>query len=141
MEEDIRILKENIKNGYIYINCGYTINNALGNLLDAFEKTQKENEELQIIKSGIQVLQTHYANDNTYIIAKRDFINGDYKHLLDDYIPKSKIKDKIKLNYKKVTNLEIQYKKALPRNREKIRENLTKLDGMCMAYIELIKEF
>lgn len=95
MEEDIRILKENIKNGYIYINCGYTINNALGNLLNVFEKTQKENEELQIIKSGIQVLQTHYANDNTYIIAKRDFINGDYKHLLDDYIPKSKIREMV----------------------------------------------
>lgn len=94
----------------------------LDHILSDYKRVLKENKKLKEVR-------------------KWYFENTVSKILRDDYVPKSKIKDKIKLNYKKVTNLEIQYKKALPRNREKIREDLTKLDGMCMAYIELIKEF
>ncbi len=57
---------------------------------------QKENEELKIIKSAIQTLQINSMEDEKYIvISKSSFLDGSYKHLLDDYIPVQKIKDKI----------------------------------------------
>ena len=105
--------------------------------------TLEKYKDLQLSAKHILLDYKRVLKENKKLkeVRKWYFENTVSKILRDDYVPKSKIKDKIKLNYKKVTNLEIQYKKALPRNREKIREDLTKLDGMCMAYIELIKEF
>jgi hypothetical protein len=58
------------------------------------EKLQKENEELKILKSGIQTLQNLGIEDGKYIVmSKTDFLNGSCKHLLDDYIPLQKVKD------------------------------------------------
>ena len=57
-------------------------------------KLQKENEELKIIKSAIQTLQINSLEEEKYIvISKGSFLDGSYKHLLDDYIPIQKIKD------------------------------------------------
>lgn len=56
----------------------------------------KTYKELEVITNGIKVLETNRVNDDTfYVIAKTDFLKGSYKHLLDDYIPKSKVKEKI----------------------------------------------
>lgn len=53
-----------------------------------------ENEELKILKSGIQTLQDLRIEDGKYIVmSKNDFLNGSCKHLLDDYISKQEIKD------------------------------------------------
>lgn len=54
-------------------------------------------KELEVITNGIKVLETNGVNDDTfYVIAKTDFLKGSYKHLLDDYIPKSKVEKIIK---------------------------------------------
>lgn len=37
MEEDIKILEENLKNGTIYVNCGNSIDKALENLLTRYK--------------------------------------------------------------------------------------------------------
>lgn len=64
-------------------------------LLD-YKRVLKENEELKIIKSAIQTLQINSLEEEKYIvISKSSFLDGSYKHLLDDYIPIQKIKDKI----------------------------------------------
>ena len=66
-------------------------------ILNLIEKLQKENEELKIIKSAIQTLQINSMEDEKYIvISKGSFLDGSYKHLLDDYIPIQKVKDKIR---------------------------------------------
>ena len=68
-------------------------------ILNLIEKLQKENEELKILKSGIQTLQNLGIEDGKYIVmSKTDFLNGSCKHLLDDYIPVQKVKDKIRKN-------------------------------------------
>ena len=67
--------------------------------LNLIEKLQKENKGLKILKSGIQTLQNLGIEDGKYIVmSKTDFLNGSCKHLLDDYIPIQKIKDKIRKN-------------------------------------------
>lgn len=59
-------------------------------------KLQKENEELKIVKSAIQTLQINSMEDEKYIvISKSSFFDGSYKHLLDEFIPVQKVKDKI----------------------------------------------
>ncbi len=78
------------------------------------EKLQKENEELKIIKSAIQTLQINSMEDEKYIvISKSSFLDGSYKHLLDDYIPVQKVKDKIE---------ELKEEKEYYYSREKIEE-------------------
>lgn len=63
-------------------------------ILNLINKLQKENEELKILKSGIQTLQDLRIEDRKYIVmSKNDFLNGSCKHLLDDYISKQEIKD------------------------------------------------
>lgn len=55
---------------------------------------QKENEELNKIKSLIEILKVNTMEDEKYIvISKGSFFDGSYKFLLDDYISKQKIKD------------------------------------------------
>lgn len=61
---------------------------------EELRELKKENEELKIIKSAIQTLQINSMEDEKYIvISKSSFLDGSYKHLLDDYIPKQKVKD------------------------------------------------
>lgn len=79
-------------------------------LKQQIKKLQKENEELKIIKSAIQTLQINSLEEEKYIvISKGSFLGGNYKHLLDDYIPIQKVKDKIE-------ELKAQYKTALEEN-------------------------
>lgn len=128
IEEDIEILEKFSSERVLY---GNTV-----------AMTLEKYKDLQLSAKHILLDYKRVLKENKKLkeVRKWYFENTVSKILRDDYVPKSKIKDKIKLNYKKVTNLEIQYKKALPRNREKIREDLTKLDGMCMAYIDVLKE-
>lgn len=80
-----RVLKEN---EYMH--------NELNKQQTTINKYAKENEELKILKSAIQTLQNLGIEDGKYIVmSKTDFLNGSCKHLLDDYIPIQKIKDKI----------------------------------------------
>lgn len=68
-------------------------------ILSEYKRVLKENEELKIIKSAIQTLQINSLEEEKYIvISKGSFLDGSYKHLLDDYIPVQKIKDKIRKN-------------------------------------------
>lgn len=61
------------------------------------EYIKERYKELEVITNGIKVLETNGVNDDTfYVIAKTDFLKGSYKHLLDDYIPKSKVEKIIK---------------------------------------------
>lgn len=63
-------------------------------VVNLINKLQKENEELKIIKSAIQTLQINSLEEEKYIvISKGSFLDGSYKHLLDDYIPKQRVKD------------------------------------------------
>ena len=74
----------------------YIIKKEIEHYKEYIEKLQKENEELKIIKSAIQTLQINSMEDEKYIvISKGSFLDGSYKHLLDDYIPIQKVKDKI----------------------------------------------
>lgn len=76
-------------------------------ILNLIDKLQKENEELKILKSGIQTLQDLRIEDGKYIVmSKNDFLNGSCKHLLDDYISRQKIKDEIKELDKRIKNPE-----------------------------------
>lgn len=104
IEKDIEIINnfiayfnKNIQNGYKadLTVLGEEIE-ALEHILSDYKKVVKENEELKILKSGIQTLQNLGIEDGKYIVmSKTDFLNGSCKHLLDDYIPVQKIKDKI----------------------------------------------
>lgn len=95
-------MQENIDKGYykfVYNDLGYDekcvdVINAIEHILSDYKRVLKENEELKIIKSAIQTLQINSIEDEKYIvISKGIFLDGSYKHLLDDYIPKHKIKD------------------------------------------------
>ena len=75
----------------------YIIYKQIKHYIEYIEKLQKENEELKIIKSAIQTLQINSIEDEKYIvISKGIFLDGSYKHLLDDYIPKSKVEELLK---------------------------------------------
>lgn len=47
MEEDIKLLEENINNGIIYCGCGYTTEKAIEHLILAYKKLEEENKEWQ----------------------------------------------------------------------------------------------
>ena len=75
--------------------------------LNLIEKLQKENKGLKILKSGVQTLQNLGIEDGKYIVtSKTDFLNGSCKHVLDDYISKQEIKDKIKELDERIKNPE-----------------------------------
>ena len=80
-----------------YCEAAYKLNRKnIIQLLNLTKKLQKENDELKIIKSAIQTLQINSLEEEKYIvISNGSFLDGSYKHLLDDYIPIQKVKDKI----------------------------------------------
>lgn len=100
IEEDIERLKLcfinqcNICGRYEKEECMLERNRCEQHILSAYKRALKENEELKIIKSAIQTLQINSLEEEKYIvISKSSFLDGSYKHLLDDYIPKQKVKD------------------------------------------------
>ena len=69
-------------------------------ILSDYKRVLKENEELKIIKSAIQTLQINSLEEEKYIvISKSSFLDGSYKHLLDEYISKSKVEEIIQKYY------------------------------------------
>lgn len=102
IEENIKEIECFFKRNY-FVNYDWTIihRNSMANLEDSIEdilsdykRVLKENEELKVVKSAIQTLQINSIEDEKYIvISKSSFLDGSYKHLLDDYIPIQKIKD------------------------------------------------
>lgn len=95
----------------------------LEHILSDYKRVLKENEELKIIKSAIQTLQINSLEEEKYIvISNSSFLDGSYKHLLDDYIPVQKIKDIIdRIDYdikktkeiiSKNTNIYASYRKS-----------------------------
>lgn len=99
IEEAIKIMEHWIeyeKNNKEKINRADELINIQETILLNYKRVLKENEELKIIKSAIQTLQINSLEEEKYIvISKGSFLDGSYKHLLDDYIPIQKIKDKI----------------------------------------------
>ena len=77
-------------------------------ILSDYKKVVEENKELRIVKNLIQTLELNQVPSDKYIlITKQEFLYGNYKKLLDEYIPKQKIKDKIeefKINLKEYKN-------------------------------------
>ena len=67
IEEDIKILEENLKNGTIYVNCGNSIDKALENLLTRYKELEEWKKE-----KGCSI-----------------------QEVFELFIPKSKIKEKI----------------------------------------------
>lgn len=95
-KQAIHYLKDFRNNVYNGVGSGSVMAKNLNLIFEIIEKQQKEIEELSIIKNSIQTLETHFVNDDTYyVIAKENFLEGDFRHLLDDYISKDKIKEKI----------------------------------------------
>lgn len=69
---------------------------AIMKIVNERDELKAKNKELEVITNGIKVLETNSVNDDTfYVIAKTDFLKGSYKQLLDDYIPKSKVIEKV----------------------------------------------
>lgn len=100
----------------------YIVQKQMEKYEELIKRLQKENEELKILKSGIQTLQNLGIEDGKYIVmSKTDFLNGSCKHLLDDYIPIQKVKDIIdRIDYdikktkeiiSKNTNIHATYRK------------------------------
>lgn len=46
IDKDIEIVKENIDDGTIYVRCGFTLNQAIENVLKEVERLQRENNTL-----------------------------------------------------------------------------------------------
>lgn len=46
MEEEIKILKEHLHTGHIYVNCGFTITKAIENILNRLEQDERVIEEM-----------------------------------------------------------------------------------------------
>lgn len=100
IEEDIVLLKEMQQNCLTKKEYKDSKANkkakAIEHILSDYKRALKDNEELKIIKSAIQTLQINSIEDEKYIvISKSSFLDGSYKHLLDDYIPVQKVKAKI----------------------------------------------
>lgn len=118
----------------------HTFTNELEIVLNLVEKLQKENEELRIIKLAIQILQTNYIEDEKYIVmSKKQFLDGSYKHLLDDYISIQKVKDKIEDLYKE--DRKWTEKLSEPdSNFKNIDRNLKRIKNQIESLQELIEE-
>ena len=116
IKEDITRIKQRIEDVKEYIEYGLSyseyldLENSFDNILSDYKRVLKENEELKIIKSAIQTLQINSLEEEKYIvISKGSFLDGSYKHLLDDYIPIQKVKEKIEELDRKITYIESQY--------------------------------
>lgn len=100
IEEDITLIEKSLCDKDTIIQYHYWVGtdflNAVERIVADYKRVLKENEELKVVKSAIQTLQINSIEDEKYIvISKSSFLDGSYKHLLDDYIPIKKVKDKI----------------------------------------------
>lgn len=110
-------------------------------ILSAYEKLQKENEELSIVKNLVESFELNQIQADKYILmAKEGFLNSSYKKLLDDFIAKKKIESKVSELNKEISKMELKYKNSFLKGKEKIREELVRLDERLKTYIELLKE-
>lgn len=57
-----------------------------------------------------------------------------------DSIPKKKIESKVSELNKEISKMEFKYRKSFPKEKEKIREELVRLDERLKTYVELLKE-
>lgn len=97
-------------------------------LKDTNTYLRKENEELKIVKSAIQTLQINSIEDEKYIvISKSSFLDGSYKHLLDEYIPIQEVKDKIEELKEQYNVREIDFIKTTQDIRKIIIQSLEEL--------------
>lgn len=64
IDKDIEIIKENIADGTIYVRCGFTLNQAIENVLKELEKEKTKNLELNI------ELKT-FKQSNKNLLAKK----------------------------------------------------------------------
>lgn len=118
-----RVLKEN---EYMH--------NELNKQETTINKYAKENEELKILKSAIQTLQNLGIEDGKYIVmSKTDFLNGSCKHLLDDYIPKQEIKDKIEELNRKID-------KSIDNSKGGLDEEFIEKAGELLAQKRILQE-
>lgn len=98
LEIILKIRKEQAEIVGFCVNCKPDID-ALEHsikILSDYKKVVEENKELRIVKNLIQTLELNQVPSDKYIlITKQEFLYGNYKKLLDEYIPKQKIKGKI----------------------------------------------
>ena len=132
IEEDIKILEENLKNGTIYVNCGNSIDKALENVLARYKQLDSligeidnkevndalhmllhwalKNTEYETQKQQFQIVnayikQLEEENENLKNDLQHDGLAHKYLTLKATSIPKSKIEDKIEELKKKVGEL------------------------------------
>lgn len=102
----------------------YTEVKAIEDLIARYKEYKK-------ITEAVKLLETEKVPDDTYyVIAKTSFLKGDYEHLLDDYIPKSKVKEKIEELKKYGNNL----------TEEQRQKETEFLQGKLKAYEELLED-
>lgn len=136
-------------------NCKGTIGEAILNIMSELETLKEKsehleselnslnerNKELSIIKSLIEAFEVNGIDDGCYIVmTKRGFLNSSYKKLLDDFIAKKKIENKVLELNKEISKMEIKYKNSFLKKKEKIREELVRLDERLKTYVELLEE-
>ena len=110
------------------------LDQAIEHILEDYKRVLKENEELKILKSGIQTLQNLGIEDGKYIVmSKTDFLNGSCKHLLDDYIPKQEIKDKIE-------ELNRQIDKSIDNSKGGLDEEFIEKAGELLTQKRILQE-
>ena len=126
MEEDLKILEENINNGTIYCLCGNTINKAIENLIKGYKELEEyqhkvnqilnlDDDNLNIVlvdncQKGLKKCVTEFERENQ---SYRDYFGTPPCYDNANYIPKSKVREKIEeLRYKQrenIKNLEYDY--------------------------------
>lgn len=115
MEEDIKILKEKITNGTIYVQCGFTIDKAIENILNRLEQLEKELEPIHKLGIPVEVLVSEFdrlenlEDDRVRLKAELEKLEKENKelkisnavyvkdndYLMGNSIPKFAIKKKI----------------------------------------------
>lgn len=97
------------------------------------KRLEKENEELNKIKSLIEILKTNTMEDEKYIvISKGSFFDGSYKFLLNDYISKQEIQDIIeRIDY------DIKKTKEIISNNKKNNYQIVRLRAMNTKSLDI----
>ena len=110
LEEDMKLLEENIKNGTIYVHCGYSVEKALKNLIKKHNELQEEffwqqirirNEHVPIsmVKDKIDEYakrRKELADGNFF--ADQSYINNDTALVIGMSVLEDLIKERKKQN-------------------------------------------
>lgn len=70
MEEEIRVLEENINNKIIYCGCGYTTEKAIEHLISAYKKLEEEFKELDHECSRLE--KKEYDKEDKYLVRIKE---------------------------------------------------------------------